>query len=944
MGARFTFLSHDRGEADSNTHPEKLGRFTKELQRSKKKQVQTADMKLNIAFTILAYATSALGETSVNVAARGDVLFRRESGNTDSGNSSSTALKELSSESFNDKNMKGLWYVEFFSPYCAKCKEVGPKWTAAFEKYGGNDDALTWGQVNCVEEGDLCKAQKITSFPQIHVYNNGALVDKYEYSLEEGDFYLFARLLQKYGAAAFGESLKEMKDIVDVEEKELKKTPDEKDKDAAEAHEGNVNGNVVDEMSKILENSVAELTEKDWDGPRLNKLWFIKFHSPYTSESRDFAPKWKEAFMDLGGIFGTWGMGMAWGEVNCHKSPDLCKRLGVTEFPSLRVFLDRELIHKYDGPREPEDLKSFAKHAIEEWAPKDDEGNLMEVTISRGDDSADEASKEATSKPTSNDYTLEDAIVYALKTGGKRVEGDPGLLVFGEDAETQHGIRTFKEHDAPPPSWDDIVASYAKGESVPLDSAKYHSLVEGGKEPWFIKFFSPRCPHCLAMAPEWVKLARHTEGRVNIAEIDCDADLQLCLDLGVKAFPTLRFYHKDKLQPDYLGARDASAMEMYALMQTGGKIIPIDTMDEVWGNVTINVGESRSSFVYLYDKSVMPEDWEALGAFAARMAPLDGVVYRADNRDIVDRFGIHHHGPTLAFVGAKDSGESESNMYSIPYRLSNVPLKLRDPKLLEQWAHTVMFSSAQLLRQTEIPFMNDLAPVHLVFLLPPGSGNLPTSVNEKLFKLRKLAANLYEEAEERRRDAENALRIERLLAHDEAVERGEYALANKLSKFVIDVPLQLNLTISYIPLDKWQEQYNSYFDVSQHVEGQFVVFDPYNKVYVDSMDKKPFTELDQDLIQVAVDAVRTQSRDKSVAVKKAYAQFKGVEKFNERLSLHFKDMRKATRPSVFSVIPTRFLVALVVTVVVYALYRQFLRPSLRQRRTLRSGILTGKMD
>ncbi|PVF99148.1 thioredoxin-domain-containing protein [Serendipita vermifera] len=64
------------------------------------------------------------------------------------------------------------------------------------------------------------------------------------------------------------------------------------------------------------------------------------------------------------------------------------------------------------------------------------------------------------------------------------------------------------------------------------------------KDTWFVEFFSPWCGHCKAFKPTWEKLvaSRDDAPRLNLAQVDCVANGDLCNAEGVKYYPFLRLY------------------------------------------------------------------------------------------------------------------------------------------------------------------------------------------------------------------------------------------------------------------------------------------------------------------------------------------------------------------------------------------------------------------
>lgn len=62
---------------------------------------------------------------------------------------------------------------------------------------------------------------------------------------------------------------------------------------------------------------------------------------------------------------------------------------------------------------------------------------------------------------------------------------------------------------------------------------------------WFVNFYSPQCSHCHTLAPIWRKLATELEGVVRIAAVNCFEDWQLCHQLNIRAYPSLRYYSNE---------------------------------------------------------------------------------------------------------------------------------------------------------------------------------------------------------------------------------------------------------------------------------------------------------------------------------------------------------------------------------------------------------------
>ena len=72
-----------------------------------------------------------------------------------------------------------------------------------------------------------------------------------------------------------------------------------------------------------------------------------------------------------------------------------------------------------------------------------------------------------------------------------------------------------------------------------------------GDKPWFIKFFTPWCPHCRKLAPTWASLYEgQAELGVNVIKIDCDkagTGKDVCRQVGIHGYPRMVMLKDDKM-------------------------------------------------------------------------------------------------------------------------------------------------------------------------------------------------------------------------------------------------------------------------------------------------------------------------------------------------------------------------------------------------------------
>ncbi|KAJ3230381.1 hypothetical protein HDU81_004563 [Chytriomyces hyalinus] len=72
-----------------------------------------------------------------------------------------------------------------------------------------------------------------------------------------------------------------------------------------------------------------------------------------------------------------------------------------------------------------------------------------------------------------------------------------------------------------------------------LDSKNINAKLE--ESAWIVKFYSPFCSHCKVFAPTWVDVGEKLKGTLNVGEVDCIAEMELCKKYDIMMFPTVLF-------------------------------------------------------------------------------------------------------------------------------------------------------------------------------------------------------------------------------------------------------------------------------------------------------------------------------------------------------------------------------------------------------------------
>jgi thioredoxin 1 len=79
-------------------------------------------------------------------------------------------------------------------------------------------------------------------------------------------------------------------------------------------------------------------------------------------------------------------------------------------------------------------------------------------------------------------------------------------------------------------------------EMVELTDASWEASVERGEDLVLVMFYSPLCPHCMAMMPYFQKYAREFRGKLVFARIDVNKNPYSVERYGVMATPTFKFF------------------------------------------------------------------------------------------------------------------------------------------------------------------------------------------------------------------------------------------------------------------------------------------------------------------------------------------------------------------------------------------------------------------
>lgn len=211
----------------------------------------------------------------------------------------------LTEAQFNSEIKSGLHILDFYSPYCSHCLALAPIWKKTWETFQEEGKMLniTFSQIDCIQNGDLCAREKITAFPSIRLYGPSGYIKNFPDS-----------------------SKRSMETLIDFARQEAY--------DPA-------NMEAVD-MKSSSELMTGEFF-KDLLAGKGNKPYLVSFWPSRNMKSSDdnldfenceecppFQRAWKVLSKKLA------SSNISTGHINCHSSASLCNELGFDDLVNIR--------------------------------------------------------------------------------------------------------------------------------------------------------------------------------------------------------------------------------------------------------------------------------------------------------------------------------------------------------------------------------------------------------------------------------------------------------------------------------------------------------------------------------------------------------------------------------------------------------------------------------
>ena len=343
---------------------------------------------------------------------------------------------------------------------------------------------------------------------------------------------------------------------------------------------------------------MKELTGEGLQTEIKNGYWFIKHYSPYCGHCKDIAPTWQtlyEFYYTMKPVPGKKGAtdkdsmnsftryyDFHFASLDCVAYGDACKTHDVNAYPTFSVYKDGLFVNIFTEAKNVINLSKFVEDILESIRPGSRPTNLK-----------------LPEPGASSVETIETELPARVKDAAAAATSDVAETDSAKPPSKVKGKPKVKKPTGP---------ANPVGTSIDLDAEAFQKLVTNTQDSWFVKFYAPWCHHCQALAPSWLQMAKELQGKLNIGEVNCDANPRLCKDVRVKAYPTIHFFRGGE-RVEYDGLRGLGDLVSYAkkALDVGSGVQQVDKASFEKMEETEEV-----IFIYFYDHATTSEDFEAL--------------------------------------------------------------------------------------------------------------------------------------------------------------------------------------------------------------------------------------------------------------------------------------------------------------------------------------------
>lgn len=491
-------------------------------------------------------------------------------------------LYDLDKDNFKAHVKTGLHFIKFYAPWCGHCRRLEPTWKQ-LAKLHENNDELTIARIDCTENKDVCTDFKVRGYPTLLLVKDGEHLEKY----------------------TSGRDLQSFKNFLSIH---IGDEADEEEKEEAE-EEG-------DEATKV--DGLYVLSSSNFQAHIKSGLHLIKFYAPWCGHCRRLEPTWN----DLGKFYEN-DDGIKIAKIDCTENSAECSKFEVRGYPTLLLIKDGKKIEKYQGGRDLEAFKKYitAKMSQPNLEPADEakkEGvqrGITDLTDATFDDHIKSGLHfikfyapwcghcrrlEPTWKELGKAHEKGDGVkiaridctAHSKSCSKHEVRGYPTLLLFqdGKKIDKYQGSRELdrledylklkmKGNDGGADEMEEILMKDEKPAAVVGDDVKGVLYLHAtnfdfnvATDATFVMFYAPWCGFCKKLKPTWMDLSKEdfsakTDVPVQIANVDCTKNNDLCSEYKVTGFPTLILFVEGSPRTKYKGDRSKEALFDYVISE-----------------------------------------------------------------------------------------------------------------------------------------------------------------------------------------------------------------------------------------------------------------------------------------------------------------------------------------------------------------------------------------
>lgn len=529
-------------------------------------------------------------------------------------------------------------------------------------------------------------------------------------------------------------------------------------------------------------------------------FWLVEFYSPYCIHCQMFAATWNQYYVDFHTKLSEKGINLA--KVDCVVDGDLCSANEVNAYPMLYLFEGGKLKEKLNENQktfkaitkflEKQTGKEIGLTVQEEEADK--EGDKKEETEKEGD-KQEESSKKAESASaavvsskvvSSSSYPLksgESTVTKPMDNKAKQAKVTPPVTTTTTTTETTSVVavetssnetRLFPQF---PDSTEKVNEEYPKppervlgaevdeslpnpyGQSVDLDHSAFIKKVTASGEPWIIKLYSPFCPHCNNMRASWDQMALAMRDQINIGEVNCEKERQLCADMKINALPSIFYLEGANQKIEYEGLRGYGDMVKFAKSMVASRNIQeVSTVKDL--NTILDSTYETSIFLYFYDDATVTEDFEALSRLSLATNDI-GKYYKTDSPELIKNFKISRFPALIAVSDTKQFWTEYAN---------KGPKDMRDHNRLVDWATDAWLSVVPQMTPINARKIFDHAEYIVLAVIDPRE---ETARDAAIREMKVTAQTHLSNTEKETRQEIEEKRIKKQLKIDEAKDRDD---------------------------------------------------------------------------------------------------------------------------------------------------------------------------